>query len=255
MKPDIASFAGILSAVGFILVGQHLEGGHVGSIIQFTAFLIVIGGTIGATMLQFPLSVSIGAAKKLLEVFMGHEANLPALIKELLQFSETSRKEGLLALQAPAESTKEPFLKRALQLVVDGTEEKVIREMLENDIASIEEAEERFVKYFEAAGGYCPTVGIIGAVLGLIHVMENLDKPEQLGTGIAAAFVATIYGVAAANLLFLPASSKLKQKNEQHAKSFTIIIEAMSGIQRGENPNQLKERLRGYLPPNLKNSI
>ncbi len=249
LKPDIASLAGLFGAIALILLGQHLEGGHIGSILQPTAALIVFGGTLGATMLSFPLDVTIGCGKALLSVFMNKQEDLPSLIRELIEFATISRKDGLLALQKPLQEVHDPFLKKALQLVIDGTQEKALREMLEVEIETTEHTHENYAKYLEACGGYAPTVGILGAVLGLIHVMENLSDPSALGGGIATAFVATVYGVGSANLLFLPAAGKLKIMKDEHGKMMTIIVEAIVAIQQGENPTQLKERLKGYLTP------
>lgn len=255
MKPDIATIAGILIAIVSILGGQHLEGGHASSIMQLTAFMIVFGGTIGAVMISFPLDTFVSACKAMINVFAGPAEDLPALIRELVEFATLSRRDGLLALQKPLEHVTDPFLKKGLQLVVDGTQEEALREMLEVEIETLEHIQESHAKVLEAAGGYAPTVGIIGAVLGLIHVMENLSDPSKLGGGIATAFVATVYGVGAANLFFLPGAGKLKIKKEEHGKMMTIMLEAIVAIQQGENPTQLKERLRGYLPAHQKNAI
>lgn len=226
-----------------------------GSILQGTAALIVFGGTLGAAMVSFPMHVTVGCWKALLSVFIGKHEDLPALIRELIEFATISRKDGLLALQKPLQEIQDPFLKKALQLVIDGTQEKALREMLDVEIETVEHEQESYAKYLEACGGYAPTVGILGAVLGLIHVMENLSDPSALGGGIATAFVATVYGVGSANLLFLPAAGKLKIHKEEHAKTMTIIQEAIVAIQQGENPTQLKERLKGYLPEKKKSEI
>lgn len=255
MKPDIATIGGILIAIGCILGGQHLEGGHLGSILQLTAAMIVFGGTIGAVMINYPLATFIGALKAMVKVFASHEADLPAVIRELVEFATLSRRDGLLALQKPLEQVEDPFMKKGLQLVIDGTQEKALREMLEVEIETQEHIDESYAKVLEAAGGFAPTVGILGAVLGLIHVMENLSDPSALGGGIATAFVATVYGVGSANLFFLPGAGKLKVKKEEHGKMMTIVLEAIVAIQQGENPTQLKERLRGYLPPDKKNAL
>lgn len=247
MQPDLASIIGVLAGFGLILLGQILEGGHVSSILQPTAALIVFGGTLGATMTCFPLSVAIGALKRFMSVFFGAHHNAATLAKELLEYAALSRKEGLLALQKFQPNIKEEFLSKGLQLVIDAVPEKALREMMEREMTEAEQHDEHPVKFFEAAGGFAPTVGIIGAVLGLIHVMENLADPSTLGAGIAVAFVATIYGVASANLLFLPASAKLKHHKEANNRRRELILDALVAIQQGENPAQLKERLKGYL--------
>ncbi len=247
MKPDLASIIGLVSAIFFILLGQKLEGGHMSSIMQPTAAIIVFGGTLGATLICFPLSVAIGALKHLAQVFFGPHHDDGELAKELLEYAALSRKEGLLSLQKHHANIKEPFLSKGLQLVIDAVPEKALREIMERELTEAEQHDEHPVKFFEAAGGFAPTVGIIGAVLGLIHVMENLADPTKLGSGIAVAFVATVYGVGCANLLFLPASSKLKHHKETNNRRRELILDALVAIQQGENPAQMKERLKGYL--------
>jgi chemotaxis protein MotA len=255
MKPDLATIVGITLGVGGILLGQHIEGGKVESILQPTAALIVFGGTFGATMISYPLPVFLAAWKKIIDVFTGEEEDLAAMARELIEFAIMSRRDGLLALQQPLNEIADPFIKKGLQLVIDGTQEKALVDMLETDISAQEEVLETYAKVFETAGGYAPTIGIIGAVLGLIHVMENLSDPSKLGAGIACAFVATVYGVGSANLFFLPAASKLKGKKEEHTKRLIIILEAITGMQKGDNPTLLKERLRGLLPENQKKNL
>lgn len=247
MKPDLASIAGILIAVVMILFGQHLEGGHLGSILQPTAALIVFGGTAGATLMGFPLSVATGAAKALVGVFFGHHENEVEVARTLLGFATLSRREGLLALQKPQSEMKDPFFSKGLQLLIDATPEKALRELMEQEMEREEHHEETFIKFYETAGGFAPTVGIIGAVLGLIHVMENLSDPSTLGGGIATAFVATVYGVGSANLLFLPASGKLKHNKEVNSHHRALILEGLISIQQGENPALMSERLKGHL--------
>ena len=209
---DILSILGLLIALGSIIGGQHLEGGHLSSILQFTAFLIVFGGTIGAVMLQFPLSIflkSLGAASM---VFGNVHVDMRGVISHVVELSNVSRKQGLLALEGQMKNISDPFMAKGVQLVVDGTEPPKIREILELEIGVIEEEYTSYAKVYEAFGGYAPCVGIIGAVLGLIHVMENLADPSALGGGIAVAFVATVYGVGLANLVFLPMGNKIKIK-------------------------------------------
>lgn len=247
MKPDLASILGLAGAVGLILLGQRLEGGHMSSILQPTAALIVFGGTLGATLIGFPLHVATGAGKKLVAVFFGPHLNGVEVAKALLSYATLSRREGLLALQKPQSETKDPFFAKGLQLLIDATPEKALREMMEQEMTREEHHDEEFIKFFEAAGGYAPTVGIIGAVLGLIHVMENLADPSSLGGGIAVAFVATVYGVGSANLVFLPAATKLKHHKEENTHHQALILEGLISIQQGENPALMSERLKGHL--------
>lgn len=245
---DILTVAGIAVALGSILGGQILEGGHIGSILQLTAFLIVIGGTLGAIFVQHPMPVFMKSLGLLKLAFFDPPHDVKAQIGRIVDLGNLARKQGLLALEGKLKEIHDPFLRRGLQLIVDGTEAKVIREILETELAQEEEECVTAAKVWEAAGGYSPTIGIIGAVLGLIHVMENLSDPSKLGGGIAVAFVATVYGVASANLLFLPMGNKIKLKVKREGVAKLVVIEGLVGVAQGENPRLLQEKLEGYLP-------
>lgn len=245
---DIATILGIVIALGSIIGGQVLEGGHVGSIMQLTAFIIVIGGTFGAICIQNPLPVVIKAFGALTIAISGSHIDNKGTIKLILELANISRKQGLLALEGKLKTITDPFMKKGVQLIVDGTEPKAVIEILEIEVEHHEEQGVIAAKVWEAAGGYAPTVGIIGAVLGLIHVMENLADPSKLGGGIAVAFVATVYGVGAANLFFLPLANKIKLKLKEEAGSRNLIIMGLAGLAQGENPRLLQEKLEGFLP-------
>jgi len=245
---DIATIIGISLALGSILGGQILEGGHVGSIMQLTAFIIVMGGTIGAICIQNPLSVVLKGVSMLRLGIMSPKHDNNGIIKTIIDLANVSRKQGLLALEGKLKDIHDPFFKKGVQLIVDGTDPKAVHEILEIDLEHHEEEGVTGAKVWEAAGGYAPTVGIIGAVLGLIHVMENLADPSKLGGGIAVAFVATVYGIGAANLFFLPLANKIKFKLKEEASSRTIIIMGLVGLAQGENPRLLQEKLEGFLP-------
>jgi chemotaxis protein MotA len=245
---DIATIIGITLAIGSIIGGQLLEGGHVGSIMQLTAFIIVIGGTIGAICVQNPLSVVLKGVSMLSLGIKDPKHDNKKTITTIIDLANVSRKQGLLALEGKLKDIHDPFFKKGVQLIVDGTDPKVVHEIMEIDVECHEEEGIRGAKIWEAAGGYSPTIGIIGAVLGLIHVMENLADPSKLGSGIAVAFVATIYGVGAANLFFLPLASKIKFKLKEEAAARTMIIMGLVGLAQGENPRLLQEKLEGYLP-------
>lgn len=245
---DIATILGIVIAVGSIIGGQALEGGHLSSIMQLTAFIIVMGGTIGACCVQNPLSVVIKAVGSLSLAVAGHQFDTKGTIKLILDLANVSRKQGLLALEGKLKDIKDPFMKKGIQLIVDGTDPKAVHEILEIEVEHHEEEGVMAAKVWEAAGGYAPTVGILGAVLGLIHVMENLADPSKLGGGIAVAFVATVYGVGAANLLFLPLANKIKMKLKEEAGSRNMVIMGLVGLAQGENPRLLQERLESFLP-------
>lgn len=245
-KMDVNSIAGIVLAFVAIIGGQILEGGHVGSLLQLAAFLIVMGGTVGAVLLQSPVRVFVDGVKMVAWVFYPPDHSPQNLIKQIINWSHISRKEGLLALDAQASTMKDPLIKKGLQLLVDGSPPEKLREALEIDISAFEAHQRQSAKIWEAAGGYAPTIGILGAVLGLIHVMENLSDPSLLGSGIAVAFVATIYGVGLANLVFLPIAHKLKSIINAHSVLQEMLVDGFVGIANGENPRLIENRLRGY---------
>ncbi|HVU01492.1 MAG TPA: flagellar motor protein [Polyangiaceae bacterium] len=237
---------GLAVAVGFILGGNAVEGGHLSSLSQPTAAMIVVGGTVGATMVAFPLEVFIKGCKAFKDVFLGaHHGDTGKLIEEITQYAFTARKDGILALEQVLPKVSDPFLKQALGMAVDGMDSKDMRENLELILARLEESGEKPAKVWEAAGGFSPTVGIIGAVMGLIHVMQNLSDVSKVGAGIAVAFVATIYGVALANLLFLPAATKLKGFHKEEMSRLELMMEGALAIQQGQNPNLIKDKLTG----------
>lgn len=239
---------GIIVALVMILLGNTLEGGHASSIVGGPAFMIVIGGTIGAVLVQFPLptvKASIGAAGAL---FKKQSHDHAKIVDEIVDYANRARRDGILALEKVAPAASDPFLAKALMMAVDGADSASLRDTMEIGLSQIEESGEDSAKVFEAAGGYCPTVGIIGAVLGLIHVMSNLADIAAVGKGIAAAFVATIYGVAAANILFLPLAGriKLQVRDEVNLRQLTLV--GVLAIQEGMNPKLVRERLAAFAP-------
>jgi chemotaxis protein MotA len=246
-KPDFGSVAGIAVALLGILGGLMIEGGKIRDVAQFTAAMIVLGGTAGAVMISTPLSTVMGALRRLRGVFSDSSVPMDSLIEELIGYATTARKTGLVSLEQASESIADPFLRKALTLAVDGTDLQEMRKMLELVIDLEEQHAEAEAKVFEGAGGYAPTIGIIGAVLGLIQVMKNLANIEEVGHGIAVAFVATVYGVGLANLFLLPAAAKIKARftSEIHRKE--LIIEAVSGIVEGLNPKLIRIKLEAYL--------
>lgn len=244
---DKISLAGLVIGLVAIIGGQLLEGGHLSSLAQPTALLIVCGGTLGAVLLQSPSHVFMRGMKMVKWVWVPPVIEQKRLIDQVLNWSQLSRREGLLALEAYIPAIKDPFIKKGLQLLVDGAEPERIRELLEVEIDTFEDEWRQSAKIWDAAGGYSPTIGIIGAVMGLIHVMENLSDPSKLGAGIAVAFVATIYGVGLANLIFLPIAGKLKYYISRMVASKTMVIDGLVGIALGDNPRIIEARLKGYL--------
>src|SRR5581483_612116 len=244
---DKASIGGVLLAVTGVVGGLLLEGGKVSQILQPTAALIVFGGTAGAVLLQFPLAVIAEACRSLLRVFLEPAANLEAGVALLVRLANRARREGIVQLDSELDAIQDPFLKKALMLAVDGTEPQELRKIMELELDNQYERKERLHMVFESAGGFSPTVGIIGAVLGLIQVMQHLDKIDEVGRGIAVAFVATIYGVAAANLLFLPAAGKLKLRIREEQIQRELALEGVISILEGMNPRMLESKLHGFL--------
>lgn len=245
---DIGMILGILVALGAILGGNLLEGGHLESLIGIPAFLIVIGGTIGAVLVQFPLPVVKGALSAGMGLLKPKKSDPAKLVDELVSLAQLARKDGVLGLEQVANSVSHPMLSKGVLMAVDGCESEVIRSTLETIISQEEHHVDNSAKVFEAAGGYSPTIGIIGAVLGLIHVMGNLADIEAVGKGIAAAFVATIYGVAAANIVFLPMAGRIKVRHAEETRQLELILEGILAIQAGLNPKIVKERLAAYVP-------
>ena len=244
---DKISLLGLILGIAAIVGGQVLEGGHVASLVQPTAFVIVIGGTLGAVMLQSPLRNFIEGMRMGRWVFHPPEVSPSDLIARIVNWSYMARKEGLLVLEGQIGRLADPFMRRGLQLLIDGTEPDRIREVLEVDVDSYESQMKASARIWEAAGGYAPTIGILGAVMGLIHVTENLTDPSKLGAGIAVAFVATIYGVGSANLIFLPISKKLLINIQRLVTIREMLIDGLVGIANGDNPRIIESRLRGYV--------
>lgn len=244
---DYVSIIGIVFALTAILGGQVLEGGHISSLLQGTAFLIVFGGTFGATMLQSSIPVFFRGLKlSAWVIFPPHQDQL-GMIEQMVEWSQTARKGGLLALEAYVDQLGDGFNRKGLQMVVDGAEPEKIREAMEVEIATYEKHYLDASKVWLAAGGFAPTIGILGAVMGLIHVMENLTDPSKLGAGIAVAFVATIYGVGSANLFFIPMANKIKAIVEQQVVMREMFIEGLVSIANGENPRIIETKLQGYI--------
>jgi len=243
---DKSSMAGIFIALGGILVGLLLEGGKITQLLQPTAALIVFGGTLGAVMLQFPLRVILAAVRRLGGVFFDSSRNPRELIEEISRYAAKARKEGIVALDSEVSQIQDPFLKKTLMLAVDGTEPQEIRTMMELELNNQEDHHENIPRVFESAGGFSPTIGIIGAVLGLIQVMQHLDDISEVGRGIAVAFVATIYGVGAANLFFLPVAGKIKLRMRQEQTLREMMLEGVISILEGMNPRMIETKLAGF---------
>ena len=249
LRPDFATIGGLVLAGVGILGGLLLEGGQMKDIVQVTAALIVVGGTVGSVMVNTPLSTLIAACRRLHSVIFESAHNPQHRIEVLIDFATKARKGGLVALEREVQALDDPFLKKALSLAMDGSDLKEIRAMLELEMTATEGRADQEAKVFESAGGYAPTIGIIGAVLGLIQVMKNLSDVNEVGHGIAVSFVATVYGVALANILLLPAANKIKARAHEEVCVMEITMEGVTGIVEGLNPKLLRVKLEVFAPP------
>jgi chemotaxis protein MotA len=243
---DKLSLFGVLVAVVGILGGQLLEGGSVNVLMQLAAFLIVFGGTIGAVMLQHPVRVFATGMKMGAWVFVTPIVDIQKLSYQITAWGSVARKDGILALEAQLKNLEDPFVRKGLQLLVDGNSAEKIREIMDIELQSWETLRWQAARVWESAAGYAPTIGILGAVLGLVHVMQSLGEPARLGAGIAVAFIATIYGVGSANLLFLPIAGKLKILIQEQVNMREMLIDGLCMIANAENPRFIENKLRGY---------
>ena len=244
---DRGSLIGLVLAGAAILGGQALEGGQIAMFMQPAAFIIVVLGTLAAVLVHYPLPIFMQGVRMAKWAFKPPEPEGITLIRRVVQWSHTARQDGMLALERHLNITRDPFQKVGLQLLIDGADADKLRDTLDVQIINFETHERQAARVWESAGGYAPTLGILGAVIGLIHVMENLSDPGKLGPGIAVAFVATIYGVGLANLVFLPIANKIKFSIARRVREREIICDGLVGIAQGDNPRIIEARLKGYL--------
>jgi chemotaxis protein MotA len=250
-KIDLATIGGLVLAAAGILGGLLLDGGKLSDVRQVTAAMIVLGGTFGAVMITTPLSVLLSAVKKLPLVFFDRAVSSTAVVEEILEYATRARKNGIVSLEADIDKIADPFLRKALSLAVDGTDLQDLRRMMDLELHLEEQRGEAEAKVFECAGGYSPTIGIIGAVLGLIQVMKHLENIEEVGRGIAVAFVATVYGVGVANIVLLPAGNKLKARLQDSIRTKEMMLEGVCSIAEGLNPKLIRSKLEAYLREEL----
>ena len=246
---DLASIIGVVVALIIVFAVQALEGGHASSIMLWPSMLLVFGGAYCAAMAGGIMKDATGVGQSFKKVFMSKVTPPVALVDEIVKLAERARREGLLALEDAVKTVEHPFLKRGLQLAIDGTDPDELHDILHAEIAAKKKADKAGKKIFENMGGYAPTVGIVGTVMGLVHVLENLDKPETLGHSIAAAFCATLWGVLSANLIFLPAAARLDRLSGIEAEEMEMVIDGVLAIQAGSNPRLVAQKLRSLLPP------
>ena len=246
-RPDLATLGGLVVAALAILGGLLMEGGSLQDIAQHTALLIVLGGTMGAVMVHYPLSTLRGGVIRLRDVIFESPRSKPDIIEEVVALATKARRMGLISLEDEFNSIQDPFLLKALKMAVDGVDTNELRRIMELDIVVRETRAEQEAKIWESAGSYAPTVGIHGAVMGLIQVMKNLADIDRVGHGIAVSFVATVYGVALANLLFLPAGNKIKGRARLDSEAREMMVEGVLAIVDGLNPKLIKDKLETYL--------
>ncbi len=244
---DIAAFVGILLGLGAVVGGNMVEGGNAAHLVQTAAAIIVFGGTLGATLLSSSIRDMFNAVKALGMVFGARSSSSSEVIEEILGLLVKARKMGLLSLESQVKSIDNDFLRKGLNLVIDGIPPAMIKDILFQEIYTYENTCKKAAKVFESAGGYAPTIGILGAVLGLIQVMRNVTEPSKIGDGIAVAFVATIYGVGSANLIFLPLGRKIINRLKEEVFIKELILEGVLGVEAGVNPYFLKARLNAFL--------
>lgn len=244
---DIATLIGIILGFSALIIGFILEGGHISALFLLPPAIIVFGGTFGAVIASFPIKEIRKIPQWLKIAFTEQNYDVLENYERLVRFAEKARREGLLSLEQEMEQVDDDYIREGMQLVIDGTDPEITREILESNIAVMEKRHKVGIDVFEAAGGYSPTLGIIGTVMGLVHVLGNLSDPDQLSKSIAGAFLATLYGVCFANLLYLPIATKLKQKDQMEIAAREMVMDGILSIQAGENPSILKEKLKTHL--------
>jgi len=250
---DLATIIGLIIAVVGLIGGMILEGGNPISLLNLPAAVIVFGGTIGVTIVCFSLEEAKNFPTWVMVAFKERQTNVHEIIKTIVELAETARREGILKLESVVENLENDFLKQGVTLVIDGTDYEVTKSILETEVEFMRERHRTGSKFFDAAGGYAPTMGIIGTVMGLVNVLSKLSDTASLGSAIAVAFLATLYGVASANVFWLPISAKLKARSKQEAIARELIIEGVLAIQAGESPRIIEDRLRSFLSPEDRN--
>ncbi|MBP2653111.1 MAG: chemotaxis protein MotA [Firmicutes bacterium] len=246
---DLTTTLGLIIGIGGLLVGVVVEGGHLASMISLPAFIIIFGGTVGATAIGFSVKDLKNVPTLLRIAFFEEDYDVMQLIALVVKFAEKARKEGLLALEDDLATIDNKFLRKGMQLVIDGTDAELVRSIMETELAFIQERHHKGASIFDAAGGYAPTMGIIGTVMGLVHVLGSLKDADALGPAIATAFLATLYGIGSANVFFLPIAAKLKNRSANQIVVYEVALEGILSVQAGDNPRIVEEKLEAFLPP------
>jgi chemotaxis protein MotA len=246
---DLTTVLGLVIGIGALILSVIIEGGHISSLFSLPAFVMIAGGTIGATAIGFTLEELKTVPTLMRIAFKEEHHDVTNLIATLVSFAEKARREGLLALEDDLSTIDDKFLKKGMQLVIDGTDAELVRSIMETELAFIQERHHKGASIFDAAGGYAPTMGIIGTVMGLVHVLGNLSDTETLGPAIATAFLATLYGIFSANILFLPIAGKLKNRSAHQVLIYEVTLEGILSVQAGDNPRIVEEKLEAFLAP------
>ncbi len=249
---DFATIGGLIIGIGAVIVSFLMEGGHMGAILHAPAMIVVIGGTIGASFITTSIKTILRIPSYLRLALFGSTGDPLAIISMIVKMSEKARMEGILGLENDMKYVRDPFFRKAIQLVIDGTEVTVLRSILETEIAYVEERHKKGIALFQKLGGFSPTLGIIGTVMGLIHTLGNVTEPDKMATAIAGAFIATLWGVALANLVYLPLSDKLRLRHEEELANLDLIMEGVISIQSGDNPRIVTTKLMSFVSPELR---
>lgn len=248
---DLSTILGLAAAFGCVIIALYMDGGSIQELFAHaSALILTVGGAVGAGMISFPLPTTIGLPKLFAKAFAGSKENLEETIETLVKMSDKARRDGLLSLEEDAKKIEDEFMRKGVMLVVDGVDAQQVRAILESDTKLMRHRHDQGIGLLAALGGYAPTLGIIGTVMGLINVLKQLSEPEKLGEAIGAAFLATLWGIMSANLLWLPISSKLRVKSAEEAEVRALITEGVLALQAGENPRIVRDKLNAFLPPN-----
>jgi chemotaxis protein MotA len=252
---DLTTLVGLLLAWGAVILSVLLEGGGLGAFLNLPAALIVIGGTLGVTVVGLPMRHAAGAVGVLMRAFFGRRVEAVEVAELFTTLIRRARREGVLALESEVKNIPNEFLRMGLQLVIDGTSQELLKEILDTEIKAMRTRHAVGQQIFTNSGGFAPTLGIIGTVMGLVNMLGKLDKPDEMGRNIASAFVATLYGVSIANLLFLPIANKLRANSEEEQTAYELAIEGLLALQAGESPRVAAARMRSYLSPRSKQAL
>src|SRR4051812_32650625 len=254
---DLATLVGVGLAFGAVLLSMIMEGGNPAALVSHPApIVLVIGGTLGATIAGFSMKDVTGIGKVVMKAFMpGPEVDPTKAIEQMVHFADRARRDGLLALEDEAKNIDDPFLRKGIQMAIDGTDPEIVREVLETEVAALRDRHKVGATFFGNMGAFAPTLGIIGTVLGLVHMLENLDDPSTMGPLIAAAFIATLWGVMTANLIYIPIANKLKRSSAEEVAYKELVLEGILSIQAGSNPRTVADKLKSFLPPKVREEI